>query len=397
MDFAEPEDWIRIRREAEAFAAQHVTDAMIRDELSTGDGVSRSLLKAMGERGWIAPTWPVEEGGAGLDPFQAVVVADTIRQAGGPTIGPGTTMLSANAVRALGSTELKNEVLPGVASGDTLICLGYTEPEGGSDVFACKTKAIRDGDEWVISGQKMFTTFAHLADYCFLLTRSDPESYGPSGITMFLVPMGTPGISIQAVRTMGYERTNIVFYNDVRVMDLYRVGDVDDGLRVMRVALEAEQNIAPASRTAQLFHAACSWAEQTSSPDGRKMIDDCTVRERLARLAIDAEVAQLLGLRVAFLEQIGGKPGPHAALFGPESYVAWSSEIVDMVGPQGMVDWNDPETVEGGIFEWHYRCAVASTIYGGSSEVLRSLIAEQRLGLPRSRPRIDKSTIEPAG
>jgi alkylation response protein AidB-like acyl-CoA dehydrogenase len=390
MDFAEPEDWKRIRHEAEKFTAQYVTDAMIRDELESGDGVSRTLMKAMGERGWIAPTWPVEEGGAGLDPFQAVVVADTIRQAGGPTIGPGTTMLSANAVRALGSTELKAEILPGVASGDTLICLGYTEPEGGSDIFACRTKATRDGDEWVINGQKMFTTFAHLADYCFLLTRSDPDSYGPSGITMFLVPMDTAGISIQAVRTMGYERTNIVFYNDVRVGDAHRVGDVHEGLRVMRVALEAEQNIAPASRTAQLFRTACSWAEQTLGPEGLRMIDDDVVRERLARLAIDAEVAQLLGLRAAFLEQIGGKPGPHAALFGPESYVAWSSEMVDMVGPHAMVGWNDPETAEGGIFEWHYRSAVASTIYGGSSEVLRSLIAEQRLGLPRSRPRVDQ-------
>jgi alkylation response protein AidB-like acyl-CoA dehydrogenase len=304
-------------------------------------------------------------------------------------------MLSANAVRALGSAELKQQVLPGVAAGDTLFCLGYTEPEGGSDVFACKTKAARDGDEWVITGQKMFTTFGHLADYCFLLTRSDPESHGPKGITMFLVPMDTPGIEIQEVRTMGYERTNIVFYNDVRVRDHYRVGDVDEGLRVMRVALEAEQNIAPASRTGQLFRAARSWAEETAGPEGVPMIDDPVVRERLARLAIDTEVAELLGLRVAFHEQFGGKPGPHAALFGPESYVGWSAEIIDMIGPQAMVDWRDPEAIAGGTFEWHYRCAVASTIYGGSSEVLRSLIAEHRLGLPRSRPRVDSAANKP--
>jgi 3-oxocholest-4-en-26-oyl-CoA dehydrogenase alpha subunit len=392
MDFAEPESWRQVRREAEAFAAEHVTEAMIIDELRSGDGVSRPLMKAMGQRGWIAPTWPKEEGGADLDPFQAVIIADAIRQVGGPTIGSGTTMLSANAVRTLGSAELKSTVLPGVASGDTLICLGYTEPEGGSDVFACRTKATRDGDEWVINGQKMFTTFGHLADYCFLLTRTDPNSHGPKGITMFLVPMSSPGIETQAVRTMGYERTNIVFYVDVRVSDLYRVGDVHDGLRVMRVALEAEQNIAPASRTAQLYRSARSWAEQTADDGGPRMIDDPIVREGLARLAIDAEVAELLGMRVAFLEQFGGKPGPHAALFGPESYVAWSAEIIDLFGPQSMIGWNDPEAIAGGTFEWHYRSAVASTIYGGSSEVLRSLIAEQRLGLPRSRPRVDRAT-----
>jgi alkylation response protein AidB-like acyl-CoA dehydrogenase len=397
MDFSEPESWTRIRREAEAFVAEYVTDAMIVDELSTGDGVSRPLMQALGERGWIAPTWPKEEGGASLDALEAAIIADTIRFAGGPTIGHGTTLLPANAIRALGSSELKQAVLPGVAAGEILICLGYTEPEGGSDVFACKTKAERDGDEWVVNGQKMFTTFAHHADYCFLLTRSDPASYGADGITMLLVPMNSVGIERQPVRTMGYERTNIVFYNDVRVSDFYRVGEVDQGLHVMRAALEAEQNIAPAAKTGQLSLAARQWAEQTKRADGRRMIDDVLVRERLARFAIDVEVADLLGLRVAFLEQLGAKPGPHAALFGPETYVAWSAEIIDMVGPEGMVPWNDPRAVGSGRFEYHFRSAVASTIYGGSSEVLRSLIAEQRLGLPRSRPRPERSARTPSG
>jgi hypothetical protein len=387
MDFTEPENWARIRREAQEFVAEHITEEMIAEELNTGDGVSRPLMQALGRRGWIAASWPVEEGGAGLDEFEASIIASTIRLAGGPTIGQGTTMLPANAIRAVGSSELKQAILPGVAAGNTLICLGYTEPEGGSDVFACKTRAVRDGEEWVINGQKMFTTFAHRADYCFLLTRTDPDSRGPRGLTMFLVPMDSPGIERQPVRTMGYERTNIVFYSDVRVGDKYRVGEVDDGLRVMRVALEAEQNIAPASKTTQLFDSACEWAKRTLTDDGRPMIEEPHVRERLARFAIDTEVTELLGHRVAFIDQIGGKAGPHAALFGPESYVAWSAEMLDMVGPASMIEWTDPDSVSGGAFEYHFRSAVASTIYGGSSEVLRSLIAEQRLGLPRSRPR----------
>src|SRR6202167_6785111 len=222
MDFHEPPHLEAIRAEAEAFAAEHVTADVVEEELRTGDGVSRPLLQAMGAKGWVAPMWPRDEGGAGLDPFEASAMLNAIRAAGGPTVGPGTTMLTANAISALGSPALQNRILPGIAAGKTLICLGYTEPEGGSDVFACKTKATRDGDEWLINGQKMFTTFGHLADYCFLLTRTDPSSHGPKGITMFLVPMGTPGISVQAVRTMGYERTNIVFYNDVRVSDFYR-------------------------------------------------------------------------------------------------------------------------------------------------------------------------------
>jgi alkylation response protein AidB-like acyl-CoA dehydrogenase len=387
MDFSEPAHLKDIRAEAEAFVVQHVTADLLEEELRTGDGISRPLLRAMGARGWVAAMWPKEEGGAGLDPFETATMLGVIRAAGGPTIGPGTTMLSANALRAMGSQQLRERILPGVAAGETLICLGYTEPEGGSDVFACKTRSVRDGDEWIINGQKMFTTFAHRADYCFLLTRTDPESHGPRGLTMFLVPMDSPGIEIQAVRTMGYERTNIVFYSDVRVSDDLRLGEAGQGLHVIRAALEAEQNVAPSSRTSQLYEAALAWARSAADGNGAPMLDDPSVRRRLARLAIDAEVTELLGYRVGFLEQLGAKPGPHAALFGPESYVRWSKEVLDMVGPAGMVDWTDPETAQGGTFEYHFRCSVASTIYGGSSEVLRSLIAEQLLGLPRSRPK----------
>jgi 3-oxocholest-4-en-26-oyl-CoA dehydrogenase alpha subunit len=388
MDFHSPPHLEAIQAEAEAFAAEHVTADVVEEELRTGDGVSRPLLQAMGAKGWVAPMWPRSEGGAGLDPFEASAMLNAIRAAGGPTVGPGTTMLTANAIRALGSPELRTRILPGIAAGQTLICLGYTEPEGGSDVFACKTRSVRDGDEWVINGQKMFTTFAHRADYCFLLTRSDPASRGPRGLTMFLVPMGTPGIEIQELRTMGYERTNIVFYNDVRVSDDLRVGEPEQGLHVMRAALEAEQNVAPSSRTSQLYEAAVAWARETLSPDGHTtMLDDPSVRRRLARMAIDAEVADLLGTRVGFLEQLGAKPGPHAALFGPETYVHWSKEVMDMIGPAALADWTDPDAVAGGTLEYHFRCSVASTIYGGSSEVLRSLIAEQLLGLPRSRPK----------
>src|SRR6202021_1080513 len=193
MDFSEPENWARIRREAEEFTAAHVTREVIEHERRTGDGVDRALTRKLGERGWIASGWPVDEGGAGLDPFEAAALWNALRKGGVPTAGPGTTMLPANAIRATGSAELKNRVLPGVAAGEVLICLGYTEPAGGSDVFARATRATRDGDEWIVNGQKIFTTFAHLADYCFLLTRSQPGSAGPRGLTKFLVPPDPPG------------------------------------------------------------------------------------------------------------------------------------------------------------------------------------------------------------
>jgi hypothetical protein len=387
MDFNEPENWARIRREAEEFTAEHVTREVIEHERRTGDGVDRALTRKLGERGWFASGWPVDEGGAGLDPFEAAALWNALRKGGVPTAGPGTTMLPANAIRATGSAELKNRVLPGVAAGEVLICLGYTEPAGGSDVFACATRSQRDGDEWIVNGQKIFTTFAHLADYCFLLTRSQPGSVGPRGLTMLLVPLDSPGIEIQPVHTMGHERTNIVFYNDVRVADANRVGEADEGFAVMRAALEAEQNVAPGSRTGWVADAALEFARTYHGPDGAELINDVLVRERLARMAMEAEVADLLDMRVAFLDAEGDKPGPVSALFGPESYVRASAAAIDIAGSAGMIDWTDPQCAVDGALDAHYRSAVASTIYGGSSEVLRSLIVENRLGFPRSRPR----------
>ena len=387
MDFAEPANWARIRREAEEFVAEHVTRDVVENERRTGDGVDRALTRKLGERGWIASGWPIAEGGAGLDPFEAAALWDALRKGGVPTAGPGTTMLPANAIRATGSAELKARILPGVAAGETLICLGYTEPAGGSDVFACATRSQRDGDEWIINGQKIFTTFAHMADYCFLLTRSQPGSAGPRGLTMFLVPLDSPGVEIQAVHTMGHERTNIVFYNDVRVADANRVGEAHGGFAVMRAALEAEQNVAPGSRTAWVAKDALEFARTHRGPDGAELINDALVRERLARMAMEGEVAELLDLRVAFLDAEGDKPGPVSALFGPESYVRASAAAIDIAGTAGMLDWTDPQSAVDGSLDAHYRSAVATTIYGGSSEVLRSLIVENRLGFPRSRPR----------
>jgi alkylation response protein AidB-like acyl-CoA dehydrogenase len=155
----------------------------------------------------------------------------------------------------------------------------------------------------------------------------------------------------------------------------------------MRAALEAEQNVAPGSKTSWVAADALQFARSQRGPDGAELIEDPLVRERLARMAMDAEIADLLDLRVAFLEAEGDPPGPVSALFGPESYVRASAAAIDIAGTTGMLDWTDDEAPVDGKLDAHYRSAVATTIYGGSSEVLRSLIVENRLGFPRSRPR----------
>ena len=148
----------------------------------------------------------------------------------------GTTSVVARLVKQFGAPELADAVLPGVLSGEIRLCLGYTEPEGGSDVATCKTRAVREGDgsSWVINGSKMFTSNAQNAKYVFLLTNTDPQGPKHKNLTMFLVPLDSPGIEIQGIRTLDGDRTNIVYYSDVRVDDLYRIGEVNGGWTVMR-------------------------------------------------------------------------------------------------------------------------------------------------------------------
>ena len=250
---------------------------------------------------------------------------------------------------------------------------------------------MRDGDEWTITGQKMFTTLAHEAHYVFLLTRTNTEVAKHKGLTMFVVPMDTAGISFTPVHTMGGERTNITYYDDVKVDDRYRVGEVDGGWKVMMTALVFERNSAWYGELVRLLDHALTWARTAPSPEGGAMIDDPLVRERLARIAIGNEVSNLLGWRAAWMaanHDLPGVEGTMAKLFTTEHYQFAGNELIDALGADGLRRHGDPtagpDLVHGWI-EAIYRHCQVTTIYGGTSEVLRGIIAERGLQLPRNR------------
>jgi len=244
------------------------------------------------------------------------------------------------------------------------------------------------GDEWwVINGQKMFTTMAHEAEYVFLLTRTNPDAPKHKGLTMFLVPLASPGIEITPVETLGGERTNITFYTDVVVPDSCRVGDVDDGWSVMHAALVYERASANWGEPAQLVELAAAWAAHPDD-EGLRGIDDPIVQERLARWDTELEVGRLLLYRSAWMAASGALPlveGSMAKLALTEAFVAASSDLLDMIGPNALIPRGEPTTVHEGHFEHAFRHAMVTTIYGGSSEVQREIIAQRGLGLPRSR------------
>ena len=211
----------------------------------------------------------------------------------------------ARLVQQFGAPELAGSVLPGVLSGEIRLCLGYTEPEGGSDVATCKTRAVRDGDGWIINGSKMFTSNAQNAKYVFLLTNTDPQAPKHQNLTMFLVPLDSPGIEIQGIRTLDGDRTNIVYYSDVRVDDLYRIGEVNAGWTVMRSALDAEHGIADSEDHGLQNISAMS-------EHGRLMaeaVDTIAALVRTVRRPLTTSVKYRLGRSIARMEAALSTPG----------------------------------------------------------------------------------------
>ena len=225
------------RAEVVAYLDEHLTPAVRQRVRATGIMHDWELHRALAAKGWIAAGWPKEYGGQGRSPLELMAMREELKRRHAPTEGLGMTILVARAVREFGSEELRKRIIPAAINGEILMCLGYSEPQGGSDVASAQTRAVRDGSDWVVNGQKVFTTMADQATYVFLLTRTNTDVRKHRGLTMFLVPMHSPGITIDPIHTLGGERTNQVFFEDVRVSDALRVGEVDGGWDVLLGAL----------------------------------------------------------------------------------------------------------------------------------------------------------------
>jgi alkylation response protein AidB-like acyl-CoA dehydrogenase len=340
--------------------------------------------RALGEARLLFPHWPQRWGGRDADADSSRASHKVWLDVGYTPPAAGVTGMVGEAVMRFGSPELQQEVLPRFAAGEVTAALGYTEPSCGSDVFAARTRAVRDGDDWIINGQKMFTSGANLASYVFLVTRTDPDAPKHRGITMFLVPLDGPGVEIHPVYTFMDERTNATFYTDVRVPDRYRIGEVNKGVQVLASALSQEQSGGTYFRQQREMAVAVEHWLRGRQRDGRPAIEDSLALAKLARAYTYSNLSEVLGHRVLATYLAGDTDmayGPAAKIFGTESFITVASELIDLAAPDSL-----RRGKEGlGLVEMGYRHSAATTIYGGTSEVLRSMVAERRLGLPRSR------------
>lgn len=387
MDFAVT-DLAAQRDQARAWVHANVDPAWAQEQHETGTHQTMELHRRLARDGILGAGFPPEYGGSDVDPDLIRAIYRELVQLGIRMHAWLTTYMILKTIEELGTEEQKQTYIGGGARGEVLIALGYTEPDSGSDVAAAKTAAVRDGDEWVITGQKMFTSTAEVCSHVIVLTRTNPDVPKHKGLTMFLVPTTSPGFEIQPIHTLGNQRTNTTFYTNLRVPDGARLADVDDGWRVIRTALVFERGVGMPFRPLSVGKELAEWAATAPRPDGRVAFEDPQVAERIGRMATEAEVARLLAARLGWMLQRGEVPGVEgsmAKLYRSEADQRHHRDALDILGAEGLLAPAAPTAPFGGRFEFGFRASVVETIYGGASEIMREMIAEGRLGLPRNR------------
>jgi alkylation response protein AidB-like acyl-CoA dehydrogenase len=347
----------------------------------------RALMRKIGERGWLGITWPEEHGGKDGDGVYEYLLNESLARRGGPQIGKGVGIIGKTLIRH-GTDKLKREFLPKILRNEVEFAIGYSEPEAGSDAASMKLRATRDGDGWRLDGQKTWTTSAHFAEWYWVGARTDPDAPKHHGITLFLVPLDHPGITINPIWTMGDERTNDVFFDDVWVSDDYVVGELNRGFQYISEALDLERfTMFTFSQIEQRVELLCDYVRVTTR-DGRPVRDDPVVRQRIAQLVTQAEVARVLGLRFVATSMKGGAPPTAEAseykLFATELSKRLADASMDIAGPGSQLRVHTPDAPMRGRAESTYRYTVIDTIGGGGSEIQKNIIDRRKLGLPKN-------------
>jgi alkylation response protein AidB-like acyl-CoA dehydrogenase len=362
----------------------------VEQQLSESHGIGpdmRRVVKQMAEDGWLGIGWPVEYGGQGRSAIEQYIFFDESMRAGAPvpmltinTVGP--------TIMQFGTQEQKDFFLPKILAGDIHFCIGYTEPESGTDLASLQTRAVRDGDEYVINGQKIYTSLAGGADYIWLATRTDPDVAKHKGISMFIVPMDTPGIKVVPMHLLGDHNINYTFYEDVRVPVGNLVGGENNGWSLITNQLNHERvTLCSSGIIERALTDVRSWAQNTKLADGRRVIDQEWVQVHLARIYARLEFLKMINWKVAWTATQGHLDVADASttkVFGTEFYMEAFKLMMEVVGQAGYLTRDSPESVLAGRLEMYARSLVILTFGGGTNEIQRDLIAIFGLGLPRS-------------
>jgi alkylation response protein AidB-like acyl-CoA dehydrogenase len=389
MDFADTPEEAAFRCEVREFIERNLPpDMRLRDEFALGYGLGEDpremeWLKKLSTRGWVAPSWPEEYGGAGMSAIEQHIFREEIARARAPQpnfIGIG---LAGPTIIVHGTEEQKQEHLPPILSGEAYWCQGFSEPEAGSDLASLRTRAVRDGDDFIINGQKIWTSSAQIADRILLLARTDPDVPKHRGISYFLVDMRSTGVDARPLTNMAeIPSFNEVFFDNVRVPMKDVLGELNRGWYVATTTLDFERSglIDPVSQQV-LLEDLIAWVR--SQRDGRL---PALLRHEVADRAIECEVAIMLSRRVASLQARGLIPNQEASLvklYCSELSLRIASAALKLGGLFGQLGPGSSWAALEGRLERMYRGAPGATLAGGSSEIQRTIIATRGLGLPR--------------
>jgi 3-oxocholest-4-en-26-oyl-CoA dehydrogenase alpha subunit len=390
VHLAETPEQEALRKELRAYFEEMMTPE-VREKLgAVGEGspLFRTLVRQMGADGWLGIGWPVEFGGQGRPATDQFIFFDEVQRAEAPfpfvtvnTVGP--------TLMRYGSPEQKANLLPRILSGELNFAIGYTEPSAGTDLASLRTRATRDGDEYVINGSKIFTSGANQADMVWLACRTDPDAPKHKGISMILVPTSSPGFSWTPIVTVGSNTTTATFYDDVRVPAANLVGEENEGWRMITNQLNHERVglAALGGRTQQLYEDVVAWASaQTAGPDGGRLIDVPWVQLDLARCYARLEAMRLLNWKMAAAASDGSLTAADSSsvkVFGTETHVEVYRLLLDIVGASGYLRSGSPGAILHGALERAGRSAQINTFGGGVNDVQRDIVAAAGLKMAR--------------
>jgi hypothetical protein len=375
--------------ELRAYFARVVSDAVLDEVAGTEGGgpLYTKALRRMGADGWLGIGWPKEFGGQGRSAIEQYIFFDEVQRAGFPipfltlcTVGP--TLIK------YGTDEQKARFLPAILRGELHFAIGYSEPSAGTDLASLRTRAVRDGDDYVVDGQKVFTSLAEYADYIWLAVRTDPEAARHKGISILMVDTKAKGFSLSPIHTLGGNRTNATYYEGVRVPVSARVGRENEGWKLITTQLNHERVALSVPGPVDRFvEETTAWARETKASDGRRVIDAPWVQANLARARAHVDVLRLLTWRQAWnIDQ--GKLDPAESstvkVFGSESFIRIYGWLLEVLGQEGYLKDGSPGARLRGRVERYYRTSIVLTFGGGTNEVQRDIIAMTGLGMPRA-------------
>ncbi len=394
MRIAFTEEQEQLRQELRGYFDDLMTDE-VKESMRQGEGdygkieTYKSLVKQMGTDGWLGIGWPEEYGGQGRSFLEQLIFTDEASIAGAPvpfltinTVGP--------TLMKFGTEEQKREFLPRILAGDVHFSIGYSEPEAGTDLASLKTRAVRDGDEWVINGQKMWTSLVQYADYVWLGCRTDPDAPKHKGISMIIVPTDAEGFRWTPVNTVADVITSATYYEDIRVPYGNVVGG-DDGINkgwhMITNQLNHERvSLCSAAPIQHAFRQVREWAQETKRSDGVRVIDQEWVQRHLAEVYAKVEYLKLINWKLAWSEdELNPAEASATKVFGTEFSTEAYRLLMEVMGQEAYVKPGSPGEKLRGQVERMYRAALILTFGGGTNEVQRDIIAMLALGMPRMR------------